>query len=399
MEPQSPVKTRAESSARVPNTDENRPPATSYPWEASPHHIPNSLHRPSRSETSILSTNVDPEGQQTSMYRPEREMWNMGQHEAQPGVGIQAAKRRREGTEDGDTSFKLPRWNGDASGTSAREPYDEARDWGTSEIWGGPEQADQQAPKFGVILKSGRTAWTDIDTACPKVNNYPALPPDHPNYARTVTKQELNAFILRHPYSTHKRHELLPRYFGPRGRLYMKGVGKELIEEWFRARDDIIEAKAQWPEDMISETLMANCVQKYGETVDRHSRLKTRGVYSGNGTLTLNQRLADLNKKLTELDNLYLTEKRERERRDRMLGTLHGLLTGDVGEYLATSLPGSPTDHEDRAYAEVSKLWLGFMDEEPGDEEPEDEGMDVDGPVSEELVRKNVMGLSRILNV
>ncbi|KAH0829914.1 hypothetical protein FOPE_10532 [Fonsecaea pedrosoi] len=361
----------------------------------------------------------DPEEQQTRMYRPEREMWNMSQHEAQPGVGIQAAKRRREGTEDGDTSFKLPRWNGDAAGASAREPYEEARDWGISKIWGKPEQADQQPPKIGVILKDGRTAWTEIDTECPKVPDYRALPPDHPNYARTVTKQELYAFIQRHPICAHKRHLLLPSYFGPRGRLYLKGIGKELIQEWFSARDNIIETKAHWPEDMIPETLMATCLQKYSEAVERFSRLKKRRLHPGNGTLTLNQRLADSHKKITELEDLYLAEKRERQRRDRMLGTLHGLLTGDVGEYLAPSLPGSPTDDEDRAYAEVSKLWLGFMDEQLGDEElgyekpegeePEDEDMyggppstpdpeDHDGPVSEELVRKNAMDLSQILN-
>ncbi|KAH0837556.1 hypothetical protein AYO21_05044 [Fonsecaea monophora] len=43
-----------------------------------------------------------------------------------------------------------------------------------------------------------------------------------------------------------------------------------------------------------------------------------------------------------------------------MLVTLQALLTGNIGEYLAI-LPGSPTEDEERAYAGVSKLWLGYM--------------------------------------
>ncbi|KIW85039.1 hypothetical protein Z517_00427 [Fonsecaea pedrosoi CBS 271.37] len=108
----------------------------------------------------------------------------------------------------------------------------------------------------------------------------------------------------------------------------------------------------------------------FNDIVGRHTRLKipvsdTRLQLWGRArpvslSQTLAQKTDDCHNKLAELEDLYQTEKRERERRDRMLVTLHALLTGNVGEYLAT-LPGSPTEDEERAYAGVSKLWLGYM--------------------------------------
>ncbi|OAL19646.1 hypothetical protein AYO20_11606 [Fonsecaea nubica] len=297
------------------------------------------------------------------MYGAEKEVRNMGEH-APPGVGVQAKKRKMEGTEDGESSSKLPRRRERAPGSN-----DEAVEGDISRMSGQPEQTGiQEASPLG------------LSASIPYEAVFPPLPHGHPNYVRRATKEELYAFIGRHPERTYIRHRVLPSYFNTRGWLYCSWVAQELILEWIRARDDLVEAKSPWPKDMISEEIMLNCVLDLKVIVGQYTRLEARvsdprlqlggpsksvKTYS----VTMAQKNLDLGHRLLGLEDLYQTEKAERERRDRMLATLHTLLTGNLGKHLTeyvTTMPGSPTADKDRAYAEASKQWLGCMDGEPG---------------------------------
>ncbi|OAP54157.1 hypothetical protein AYL99_11692 [Fonsecaea erecta] len=218
---------------------------------------------------------------------------------------------------------------------------------------------------------------------------FPTLPFDHPNQSKVVTKAQLYAFIKEYPTQKQKRHELLPKYFNPRGYLYLQGIGKELVSEWVTRMEVVVNTGAAWPEDLLSRTVMSNILAWYSRTVAHYStnnaickgvrRAKLEERRDPNTGRFLNtdhgvRPFDDLGVGRTQtfsrvqsteikyLQKGQADERMKRERRDRMLSTLHQLLVGDIGEFLAESeeLMARDAEELDEDYAEIARLWMGI---------------------------------------
>ncbi|OAG43840.1 hypothetical protein AYO21_02067 [Fonsecaea monophora] len=130
------------------------------------------------------------------------------------------------------------------------------------------------------LIREGLALQDQKKARIPDSVRYPTLPSNHPNWSKVVTKAELYTFIKEYPFQKTTRHELLPKYFGNRGNIYLKGPGLDLVKEWVARLEEI--GKGEFPKDMIPIEVMVGLLARYNETV---ARLSTHGMINSEGRI------------------------------------------------------------------------------------------------------------------